>query len=63
VFSLLQANGFGPLEVQVSAHCTLAGAGQGYYVEVTESELPAARKFLVENGYEKNLLTDVEPPP
>lgn len=57
VYSLLRANGYEPLDVQASAHCTLAGADQGYYVEVPESAIPAAREFLAENGYEKNLWT------
>ena len=47
----LESEGFHPLEVQISAHVSLAGADHVYYVEVPESEAQSARAWLAGNGY------------
>lgn len=56
--SLLVENGFHPPQVDASAHVTLAGADQVYYVELPEAEIPAARRFLTEAGFERVICSE-----
>ncbi len=48
--SVLVENGFHPPPVDASAHVTIAGADQVYYVELPEDELAAALHFLRDAG-------------
>ena len=48
--SLLVKNGFHPPEVDASAHVTVAGADQVYYVELPDDEVHAALQFLRDAG-------------
>jgi len=49
--SLLESEGFHPMPVDSSSHITVAGAEQGYHVEIPETEAEAARAFLEKKGF------------
>ena len=51
--SLLVENGFHPPNVDASAHVTIAGADQMYYVELPDDEVSAALQFLRDTGLDK----------
>ena len=53
VISFLTANGFHPLDLEMSPHISLGGADLAYYVEVPPEEADAAREVLKAHGYEK----------
>ena len=54
--SLLESEGFHPMPVDASAHVTVAGAEQGYHLEVPEAEAEAARAFLEGKGFGRYLV-------
>lgn len=55
--SLLAAKGFHPAPVATSAHLTVAGADQGYHVEVPRTEAVAVAAVLRAEGLGKCLMT------
>jgi len=54
--SLLESEGFNPGPIDSSAHWSVAGADQGYYVEIPNDEAEAARVFLEQQGMGKWLV-------
>ncbi len=57
VNALLKANGFNPLELEISDHVSVAGADMFYYVQIPENEAASAKAFLKEQGF-KNISED-----
>jgi hypothetical protein len=51
VISPLRAQGFHPLDLQMSPSVWLAGADQFYYVQVLPEEVETAKAVLKANGY------------
>lgn len=51
VISLLQGNGFNPLELQTSRLAGVAGADMYNYVEIPLEEYKAAKEFLLANDF------------
>jgi hypothetical protein len=47
--NLLEENGLHPMKLVYSNHVFLAGADQGYFVEVPVQEVEIAKKILSEN--------------
>lgn len=54
--SLLESGGYHPARVDTSSNVTVAGAEQGYDVEVPETEANAAIDFLKQEGLSKCLV-------
>ena len=50
IHSLLESGGFNPAPIDYSSHVSVAGAEQGYHVEVPEPEAQAASEFLKQEG-------------
>ncbi len=53
VRNLLSENGIHPAKLDYSAHVSVAGAEQGYFIEVPKQEVELAKKILSQNGLEK----------
>jgi len=53
--SLLESRGFHPMAIDSSSHVTVAGAEQGYHVEVPRHEATAATTFLKKEGLGRSL--------
>jgi hypothetical protein len=51
IHSALESGGFHPAPIDYSAHISVAGAEQGYHVEVPRPEAPAACEFLRQEGF------------
>ncbi len=51
LISLLKSNGFHPLDLQTSAHVSMAGADTFYYVQVPEKEYESIKNLLIEQNY------------
>lgn len=60
--SLLESEGIEVLDIARSGHLTIAGADQGYYVEVVPGQRDRAREILREHQFGKYILTDVSDP-
>ncbi len=60
--SLLESEGIDVLDIARSGHLTIAGADQGYYVEVVPGQRNRARRILREHQFGKYLLTDAPEP-
>lgn len=54
--SLLESEGLHPVPIDSSAHVTVAGAEQGYHLEVPRREVEAAREILEREGLGKWIL-------
>ena len=54
--NLLTENGLHPTKLDYSAHVSVAGAEQGYFVEVPQQEAERAEKILVENNWAKYII-------
>jgi hypothetical protein len=55
--NLLEENGLRPMKLVYSNHVFLAGADQGYFVEVPVQEVDIAKKILSENNLGKYVIT------
>jgi hypothetical protein len=55
--SLLESEGISVLDIASGGHVSIAGADQGYYIDVIESEADRAIELLKENSFEKHLST------
>jgi hypothetical protein len=51
IISLLQSNGFNPLELQTSPLAGIGGADIYFYVQVPVEEFKPARDFLLANDF------------
>ena len=49
--ALLESEGFHPMPINSSAHVTVAGAEQGYHVEIPAAEAEAASALLERAGF------------
>ncbi len=56
--SLLESEGIYVLDIAIGGNLTIAGADQGYYVEVATEQKEKARRILSENEFGKNVLGD-----
>ncbi|MEC9375978.1 MAG: hypothetical protein VYA80_06360 [Pseudomonadota bacterium] len=54
--ALLESHGIQVLDIAFAGHVTIAGADQGYYLEVIPEDKKRARQILQENSMEKYLL-------
>jgi hypothetical protein len=54
--NLLEENGLHPMKLDYSAHVSLAGAEQGYFVEVPKQEVDLAKAVLSANHLEKHIV-------
>lgn len=54
--SLLESEGIRVLDIALGGHLAIAGADQGYYVEVVEDDKPRACRILRENQLGKFIL-------
>ena len=54
--SLLESEGVGVLDLAYGGHVAIAGADQGYYLQVLEEDLDQAKSLLKENGFAKYLV-------
>jgi hypothetical protein len=55
--SLIECKGFHPAPVATASHLTVAGADQGYYVEVPRTEAVAVAALLRAEGLGKCLMS------
>lgn len=53
IVSLLHAHGVHAMPIDCSGHVSVAGAEQGYHVEVPTKDADAAVKLLRQEGYER----------
>jgi hypothetical protein len=56
--SLLESEGLGVLDAAFGGHISIAGADQGYYVEVHRADQAKARTLLWQNSLAKYLLQE-----
>ncbi len=56
--SLLESEGIYVLDIAVGGNLTIAGADQGYYVEVATEQKREARRILNENEFGSYVLGD-----
>ena len=56
VHNQLEAYGLHPLPLNISAHVTIAGADQYYYIELPEEEIEKGQKVLSDIGKGKCLI-------
>ena len=54
--SLLESEGVRVLDLAYGGHVAIAGADQGYYLEVLEEDRDQAAALLRENGFAKYLV-------
>ncbi len=54
--SLLEREGIAVLDMQRGANVAIAGADQGYYVQVLDEDQPRAERILREHGMERYLV-------
>ena len=54
--SLLESEGVGVLDLAYGGHVAIAGADQGYYLQVLEEDQDQAADLLQENGFGKYLV-------
>lgn len=60
--SLLESEGIDVLDIARSGHLTIAGADQGYYIEVVPGQRDRARAILRAHQLGKYVLTEVSDP-
>jgi len=53
--SLLESEGIYTRDIASGGHVSIAGADQGYYIEVVDEDAPRAFQILKENSFEKYL--------
>jgi hypothetical protein len=51
--NLLEEDGLHPMKLDYSAHVSVAGAEQGYFIEVPKQEADRAKAVLSKNNLEK----------
>ena len=51
IISLLQSNGFNPLELQTSPLVGIGGADIFFYVQIPAEEYKQAKEFLLSNDF------------
>jgi hypothetical protein len=56
--ALLESHGIEVLDLAVGGHLTIAGADQGYYLEVLPGQQVEARRILRRNGLGKYILIE-----
>ena len=56
--NLLEENGFHPMKLDYSAHISVAGAEQGYFIEVPKQEADRAKAVLADNNLEKHIVVN-----
>lgn len=54
--SLLESEGVKVLDLAYGGHVAIAGADQGYYLQVLEEDFDLARDLLQQHGFEKYLV-------
>lgn len=54
--SLLESEGINTLDIASGGHVSIAGADQGYYIEVLAEDATAAIKLLRDNSFARFLL-------
>jgi hypothetical protein len=54
--NLLEARGLHPMKLDYSAHVSVAGAEQGYFIEVPNQEVDQARAVLTDSNLEKHIV-------
>ncbi len=58
--SLLESEGLVVLDIAIGGHLAIAGADQGYYVEVPTDQQERARRILRDNEFGDYLLSDAD---
>ena len=56
--SLLESEGVRVLDLAYGGHVAIAGADQGYYIEVLQEDQAQAAKLLRDNGFGKYLVAE-----
>jgi hypothetical protein len=56
-WNLLEENNLHPLRLDYASHLSMAGAEQGYFIEVPDNEVALAKRILTENGFGKYIVT------
>jgi hypothetical protein len=56
VHSLFESYGLHPLPLNTSAHVSVAGADQCYYIELPEEEIKKGQEILIGCGREKDII-------
>ncbi len=56
IHEILTSKGRHPRLIDTSAHISIAGADQYYYLYVPQNEMDNATKILIEFGYEENII-------
>ena len=56
--ALLEIHGIEVLDIAIGGHLAIAGADQGYYIEVLPEQKVDARRILRNNNLGKYILTD-----
>ncbi|OFZ49749.1 MAG: hypothetical protein A3D92_23400 [Bacteroidetes bacterium RIFCSPHIGHO2_02_FULL_44_7] len=51
IISLLNSEGFNPLDLDTSSHVGFAGADIWYYVQIPEKQYELAKNFLMQNNF------------
>ena len=51
IISLLNSEGFNPLDLYTSSHVGFAGADIWYYVQIPEKQYELAKNFLMQNNF------------
>jgi len=51
IISLLNSEGFHPLDLDTSSHVGFAGADIWYYVQIPEKQYELAKNFLMQNNF------------
>jgi hypothetical protein len=54
--NLLEENGLHPMKLDYSAHLSIAGAEQGYFIEIPKQEVDLAKTILSENNLGKYIV-------
>jgi hypothetical protein len=55
--SLLESEGIGVLDLAYGGHVAIAGADQGYYLQVLDEDREQAAELLREHGFEKYIVS------
>ena len=55
--ALLESEGLSVLDIAIGGHLAIAGADQGYYIEVTADDRDKARRIIREHELGKYLLS------
>jgi len=58
--ALLESRDIGVLDVAIGGHLAIAGADQGYYVEVIAKDHARARRILRDNDFGQYLLDETD---